>query len=313
MIIKTQFTPAAMWPFARFELGLGLAASVVTWLLVDLAHVHQIILPVTLVIVLGTALSILLAIRANTAYLRWWEASTMWAQLVALSRNLIRVAATVSDSKLAAGADPAAVTRFQHDLARQQVAFVIALRQALRRQEQTKAAITELSRYLPDESRDRVLAADNRPAILLQLHSQRIFRAYADGLLAGFDNFQLETALAAMAQQQALAERTAAQPVPRSYDVFSRYLVHLYVVLFPLAIIGTVTSDQWIVIPATLIIAFAFRMVERIGASVDTPFAATRQDVPMTASTITVERDLYEAVGITDRPPPATPVAGYLW
>jgi hypothetical protein len=33
----------------------------------------------------------------------------------------------------------------------------------------------------------------------------------------------------------------------------------------------------------------------------------------MTAATITVERDLYEAVGITDRPPPATPVAGYLW
>jgi predicted membrane chloride channel (bestrophin family) len=71
MIIKTQFTPAAMWPFARFELGLGLAASAVTWVLVDLARVHQVILPVTLVIVLGTALSILLAIRANTAYLRW--------------------------------------------------------------------------------------------------------------------------------------------------------------------------------------------------------------------------------------------------
>lgn len=41
----------------------------------------------------------------------------------------------------------------------------------------------------------------------------------------------MEVALAALSTQQALAERVAMQPVPRTYDVFSRYLVHLYVVL----------------------------------------------------------------------------------
>jgi putative membrane protein len=313
VIIKTQFTPWSMWPFVRFELALGLVASTATWLLVDYADLHQIILPVTVVTVLGTALSILLAVRANTAYQRWWEASAMWAQITALSRNLIRVATTVSDSKTAAGADAEVARSFQHDLARQQVTYVIALRHALRAQQDTPGARAELLPYLSPENRDRVLAADNRPAMLLQLHSARIFRAYQAGLLAGFDNFQLETALAGLAQQQALAERTASQPVPRSYDVFSRYLVHLYTVIFPLAVIGTVTRDRWIVIPATLIIAYAFRMVERIGSSVDTPFAGTRQDVPMTAATITIERDLYEAVGIDTRPAAATPQAGYLW
>jgi predicted membrane chloride channel (bestrophin family) len=101
--------------------------------------------------------------------------------------------------------------------------------------------------------------------MLLQLHSARIFRAYVDDLLAGFDNFQLETALAGLAQQQALAERTASQPVPRGYDVFSRYLVHLYTVIFPLAVIGAATRDRWIVIPATLIVAYAFRILDCTG------------------------------------------------
>ncbi|MET7438563.1 bestrophin family ion channel, partial [Streptomyces sp. NPDC005568] len=32
---------------------------------------------------LGAALAILLAFRANTAYQRWWEASTIWAQITA--------------------------------------------------------------------------------------------------------------------------------------------------------------------------------------------------------------------------------------
>jgi predicted membrane chloride channel (bestrophin family) len=68
---------------------------------------------------------------------------------------------------------------------------------------------------------------------LLGRQSQRIFQAYAAGILSGLDNFNMETALAGLSQQQAIVERTAARPTPRTYDVFSRYLVHLYVIIFP--------------------------------------------------------------------------------
>jgi hypothetical protein len=53
--------------------------------------------------------------------------------------------------------------------------------------------------------------------------------------------------------------------------------------------------------------------VGRSTPTVDTPFADARQDVPMTAATISIDRDLYEAVGIDTRPAPDVPHAGYLW
>jgi putative membrane protein len=145
------------------------------------------------------------------------------------------------------------------------------------------------------------------------MHSRRIFHAYAAGVLSGLDNFQMEVALAALAQQQALAERMKSQPVPRVYDIFSRYFVHLYVVIFPFCVIGALPQYRWIVIPATLVLAYAFRIVERIGAVVEFPFDNTVQDVPLAALCVTLERDLLEQIGDSNRPPAPQPKDGYLF
>jgi putative membrane protein len=308
MILKQQFTPKSMWPYVRFDLGIGLLSGGLAYILFDRAGWHWIALPLTLATVLGTALSILLAVRVNTSYARWWEASGLWAQISALSRNLARVVIAVGESKKAAGAAPDPVSAFQWSMIEGQIAWANALRLQLRGQSDWAS----LAPRLAAEEYERVRAADNKAALLLQLHSQRIFRAYADGILSGLDNFQMEVALAALSQQQALAERTKSQPVPRVYDVFSRYFTHLYVAIFPFAVIGSLLDYRWLVIPATLVLAYAFRMVERIGASVESPFDNTTQDVPMTAICVNIERDLLEQLGDPHRPPAPQPVAGYL-
>lgn len=75
MIVKKHFTPASMLPYARLELGIGAISSVAAWAVVDRAGESSVALPTTVATVLGTALSILLAVRANTAYQRWWDGS----------------------------------------------------------------------------------------------------------------------------------------------------------------------------------------------------------------------------------------------
>jgi len=307
VIIKKHFTPASIFPYVRFELGLGAASSVAAWLIVDQGHTTDVTLPLTVATVLGTALSILLAVRANTSYQRWWEGSGIWAQLVGSSRNLVRVVISVTDAK--PDADRAAVEAFQHDVARRQVAYAAALRAQLRRDAH---ALDEVRATLAPADHD-VLAADNPALQLLARQSRRIFAAYRENLLSGLDNFQMETALAALSNQQALAERITGQPVPRTYDVFSRYLVHLYTVVFPFAVIGSLPLHHWLVIPATLVVAFAFRVVERIGTVVEFPFANTTQDVPLSAIGAQLERDLRDLLGDTDKPPAPQPVNGYLW
>ncbi len=309
MILKTQFTPRSMWPYARFELAVGAASGVAAWALVDEARLRWVTLPPVLATVLGTALSILLAVRVNTGYQRWWEASAIWAQITALSRTLARVVMAVGDSKRATAPHPEAIVTFQRGMIEGQIAWVNALRLQLRGQSDWAS----LEPHLSAAEFRRVSAADNKAGLLLQLHSQRIFQAYAAGVLSGLDNFQMEVALAALAQQQALAERTKGQPVPRVYDIFSRYFVHLYVVIFPFAVIGSLPRDRWMVIPATLILAFAFRIVERIGAVVENPFEHTAQDVPLTAICLTIERDVLEQLGDAQRPPAPQPREGYLY
>lgn len=259
---------------------------------------------------LGTALSILLAVRVNTAYQRWWEASGCWAQLLGAARNLVRVAVTVTDAK---HADPDVTRAFQRDVARRQVAYLVALRLQLRGALDSADGRAELAAHLDGEERAALAGADSPATLLLARQSTRIFTAFGEGLLAGLDNFQMEVALATTAAQQALAERVAMQPVPRTYDVFSRYLVHLYTVVFPFAVIGTLTRDRWLVVPATLVVAFGFRMLERIGAVVEAPFAGTVQDVPLTALTTIAERDLLALIGGTPLPAAPQPVGGYLW
>ena len=309
MILKSQFTPRKMWPYARFELALGTKTGLAAWLLVDRAALRWLALPATLATVLGTALSILLAVRVNTGYQRWWEASGIWAQITALSRNLARVVMAIGDSKRAAGQDAGAVASFQRGMVQGQIAWVNALRLQLRGQSEWASLAPRLA---PDEYQ-LVAAADNKANLLLQLHSRRIFQAYAAGILAGLDNFQMEVALAALAQQQALAERIKSQPVPRVYDIFSRYFVHLYIAVFPFCVIGALAQYRWIVIPATMVLAFAFRIVERIGVVVENPFDNTIQDVPLTAICTTIERDLLEQLGDTARPAAPQPVDGYLF
>jgi len=159
MILKERFTLQSTWPYARFELGLGLASSLAAWLLVDRAEVRWLALPVTLATVLGTALSILLAVRVNASYQRWWEASGVWAQITALSRNLARVVIAVGESKKAAGQDPDTVTAFQRAMIQGQIAWANALRMQLRGEADWESLAARLS---PEEYR-RAAAAENKP------------------------------------------------------------------------------------------------------------------------------------------------------
>jgi putative membrane protein len=226
MILKRQFSPVSMWPHVRIELGLGTASSLAAWLLVDRASLHELALPITLATVLGTALSILLAVRVNTAYQRWWEGSGAWAQIIGMSRNLVRVLVTITDTK--PNADPVAVTALQTDIARRQIAYVTALRAQLRGTSQD-----ELVQRLDEVDAAATDGSGNPAVVLLARQSRRIYAAFNEGLLSGLDNFQMEVALAGISTQQALAERLSLQPMPSTYNVFSRYLVHLYTVVVP--------------------------------------------------------------------------------
>jgi putative membrane protein len=261
---------------------------------------------------LGTALSIFLAFRANTSFARWAEAAQSWAAIGAASRTFGRLVVTFVDAHRHTPqyqAGPAEA--FKRELVYRQIAWASALRLQLRGQ----AGWEELRPYLPADDFAALVGQHSKPGYLLLRQGQRIYDGMAAGVLQGFDSFQMEGQLAALAAQHAICERIKAIPVPRQYDYFTRLFVRIFVLLLPFFLIKTLAADgaAWLVIPLSGLIAFLFSTIERTGAVNEEPFENRITDVPLSATCREIERDLRALLGEVELPPPLKPQDGYLF
>ncbi|MEZ5098258.1 MAG: bestrophin family ion channel [Thermoleophilia bacterium] len=309
MIVRERFAPHRVVPYVRVDRGVGAASGLAAWVLVDVAGADWLALPTVLATVLGVALSILLGFRANAAYQRWWDAAGIFAQAGGGCRTFARSVVALCEGKRAAGVDAAAVDAWEREAVLRQIAWLHALRGEARGRDERE----RLAQYLPEAERARVRAADSATTQLLGLQSEGIVRAYGQGVLVGLDSFQLDQALAGLAQQQALAERLAQIPIPRQYAVFARFFTLLYAVVFPFTIVGSLPVHAWLAVPAALVVALVFGLVERTAWVNETPFAGRITDVPLDAVCTVVERDLLELLREPVRPPRPAPVDGCLW
>jgi ion channel-forming bestrophin family protein len=261
---------------------------------------------------LGTALTIFLAFRANTSFVRWGEAAQSWAAIHAASRVFGRLVVTFVDAHRHTPQYQAALAElFKQELVYRHLAWVNALRLQLRNQTNWD----ELKPFLPIEEFVLLAVQPNKPIWLMQRQGQRIYDGMATGILQGFDSFQIEGQLAALSSQQAICERIKLIPVPRQYDYFTRLFVHVFVAVLPFFLIKTLAGDgvAWLVIPLSVVIAFLFTTIERTGAVNEEPFEMRITDVPLSATCREIERDLRAGLGEAELPPRLEPQAGYLF
>lgn len=312
MIVKRNFDPRKVIRYVWRDVTLAivvatavyLAAAVLGWSFVALSFA-----PLGL---LGTALSIFLAFRANTSFARWGEAAQSWAAIGAASRIFGRLVVTFTDShRHTPQYQQEAAEAFKREMVYRQIAWANALRLQLRGQSEWH----EVERLVPAAEAAQLRAQPNRPLFLMKRQAQRIYDAMASGTLQGFDSFQMEGQLAALAAQQAVCERIKAIPVPRQYDYFTRVFVRVFVVLLPFFLIKTLAADgvPWLVIPLAAVVAFLFTTIERTGAVNEDPFENRITDVPLTALCREIERDLLALLGEAELPPRLEPQDGYLF
>ncbi len=313
MIVKRNFNPikVASYVWQDVVLAMGVAAAVA--IAYDRFNITAVGLPFTPVGVLGTALAIFLAFRANTAFARWNEAAQIWANIVNASRIFARLIITFTDSHAHTPQyDPQRSTAFKQEMVYRHLAWVNALRLQLRGQKVGEG----LRPYLLNPKEDATAQqAPNLPNKLLQTQGRRIYAAMADGTLQGFDSFQLEGQLAALSAAQAASERLKNIPIPRQYDYFTRLFVRLFVIIIPFFLVQSTatTGAVWLVVPLSALIAFLFTTIERISALNEEPFENRITDVPLTAICRDIERDLRTMLGETKLPPPQQAKDGYLW
>ena len=316
MIIKRNFSPLKVWSYIWQQVAFTGLWSLLVWSVFYFSGFREVALHFTPIGVLGSALAIFVAFSNNSAYGRWWEARLIWGGIVNSSRVLARLVITFTDSH--AHQENYRQERgeaFKVSMVYKIMGWVHALRFHLRGEEDLWP---EISPFFSGEEYAELSRTQNKPNYIQLLMGRQIYRAMADGTLGGFDSFQIEGQLLALANYQGAAERIKNTPLPRQYDYFTRVFVLLFAALLPFGLLSFFTTENlfslsWLVVPLSVLIAGVFTIMERTGAANEDPFENRITDVPLTALCNTIERDLRELLGEKELPEKMQPVDGYLF
>lgn len=242
---------------------------------------------------LGSALAIIIGLRNNSAYGRWWEARTLWGSAVNNSRSLARGARMFLPHETAT------------TVVRLQIAWAHALRNALLKQD----AWPSVEPFVPPDIAARLRGKTNLPTALNAEMGRLIALDPASDVTAAVRVAALDITLSALADAQGGLERIKNTPLPRQFEQFPRVFVIAYCLLLP---IGLVT-DLHIMTPiGSTVIGSAFYLLDQIGRDIEDPFSNGIHDVAMGAITTTIEIDLLQMIGDADTRKPAEPVDGIL-
>lgn len=311
MILKKNFNPVAVFRYMRTDLLISTLLSGAVHLLYHLAPADTPGLPFAVTGILGSGLAIFIAFRNQSSYGRWWEARTVWGSIVNSSRIFARLVRTFTDAhRGSSGYHPERSEQFKQTSVYLQIAWVKALAFQLRNEPRWK----ELEPLLSPEDFEVVSNAHNKPNMIQVLMGEHIAEAMKNGTLAGFDSFQMEGQLAALANAQGACERIKNTPLLRQYHFFTRVFLTTFMCAFPLSIARDFTTMgiAWAIMPVAIVVTFVFAVMARVGEVNEDPFDGQITDVPLDAICRTIERDLRETLGETELPAPLRAVKGIL-
>ncbi|QDV57736.1 bestrophin family protein [Rosistilla oblonga] len=222
--------------------------------------------------VLSFVLGLLLVFRTNTAYSRWWEARILWGGLVNACRNL-GIKLTSSDG----------LTDETRSRALQLiVAFPVALRCHLREE-------------IDDETRESLELLVGRAkhipqAIAAQLY-QIVWDAKRSGRIDGDELRVLDAELLRLMDICGGCERILKTRIVKSYRVFARQCVGIFLVSLPWAIVHDFRIWTLFI---TIITAYFMLGLETVAEHVETPFGYDEDDLDLESLCATIDTTVHE-------------------
>ncbi|MGD8377667.1 MAG: bestrophin family ion channel [Acidobacteriota bacterium] len=255
--------------------------------------------PSLLLTVPGTVIGLLLAFRTDSAYGRWWEARTLWGAIVNDSRTWARQVTTYLGD---GGSDNGGLAQ---RLAYRQIAWCYALAATLRDLDPLES-VREL---LSGAEIEALRREKNAPNALLQMQARDLEAAFREGRIDSYRFVDLQRTLGALTDSMGGCERIRRTVFPVSYSVLVDTLIYLFIVLFPFTLLGL----TWpILVVASLTMALAFLVIDRVAMYLQDPFQNQAGDTPMRALSRTIEINIRQQLGETDLPPVPAPVDGVL-
>lgn len=239
-------------------------------------------IPLNILTLLGTIVTILLAFRTSQSYERWWEARTIWGAIVNDSRTLTR-------NVLQFLPENESVERKK--FAERQIIFVNALGETLRK--------VPLSPKVEAYVKFHNINAVNLPNALLDEHSHQIGQLKTEGKISDFQQLQLNDIVSRLCDSMGKCERIKNTVFPRSYSLILHILIYAFTAILPFSL----NHNQFVtVIAISIIIPLLFIAVEKTAIIMQDPFENSPVDTPMTSIAQTIEINILQMMGEKDVP-----------
>jgi len=226
----------------------------------------------------GAALGLLLILRTNGGYDRWWEARKLWGGIVNQSRN-------VAISALSYGpADPLWRERFVKWAA----VFPHVARCNLRGERPTP----EVAALVGQEGSARIAASAHMPSFVALQLAELLREACDCHNMDRFAFLQVDRERAALIDHVGGCERILKTPLPFVYAVKIRRFLALFLLTLPFALLHRLNSE-WLVPFLTMMVAYPLMSLDQIGIELQNPFAkANLSHLPLGDISANIERNL---------------------
>jgi putative membrane protein len=227
----------------------------------------------------GAALGLLLVLRTNAGYDRWWEARKLWGGIVNQSRNLVI-------SGLSYGPTDAA---WQDELVRWAAVFPHVVRSSLRGEPPSP----EVSALLGPEAAAQLAAADHMPSVVA-MHLGGLLRDACERMaMDRYAFLQIDRERAMLMDHVGACERILKTPLPRVYAIKIRRFITIFLVTMPLALLHRL-SNEWFVPVMTMLVAYPLISLDQIGVELENPFASRNlSHLPIDDIAAMIERNAF--------------------
>jgi putative membrane protein len=202
-------------------------------------------------------LAMLLVLRTNSGYERWWEARRLWGGIVNQSRNLA-VAGVVYGPRERA---------WREAFVRWTAAFSHAARRSLRGEREAP----ELRALLRGaEEAERVARAQHPPTFVALRLGHLLREAVERGGMDRIAFLAADRERAQLIDHVGGCERILKTPLPLIHTIKLRRFLVLYLLWLPLAAVG---EDWWLPGLVTALVAYPLLAIDEIAVELENPFS----------------------------------------
>lgn len=242
----------------------------------------------------GAALAVLLVLRTNSGYDRWWEARKLWGGIVNQSRNLIISAFSYGPPSL----------EWREALVRWTATFPYVASHGLRGEKPSD----QVAKLVGSQACHQIAHSPHMPSFVALKLADLLRDACDRGEMDRFAFMQIDRERALLIDYIGGCERILKSPLPHVYSIKIRRFIVLFLLTLPLALMHRLNGEwgNWLVPLITIMVAYPLLSLDQIGIELQNPFSKSNlSHLPLDDICTTIERNLMgmlESMPIRDEP-----------